>query len=222
MLIEQSCGADIRCGDFSDVLSDIARGSVSLILTDPPYSKEHLELWERLSEFAADKLRPGGFLVAYSGQFYLPLVISALCNHLQYIWTISLIGRGPKTQVHARRVNSNWKPIMVFCKPPYQPSIWMEDVIHGEGPEKDHHDWQQSTSEAIRLIESFSVPGDLVVDPFIGSGTNGVAALSLGRDFIGCDKDPIAVRTAMGRVENEMQTDGNGTHPTQISDSTVP
>lgn len=46
--------------------------------------------------------------------------------------------------------------------------------------------------EAIPLdhIESWSNPGDLVFDPFLGSGTTGVAALQSGRRFIGIERDP--------------------------------
>lgn len=39
-----------------------------------------------------------------------------------------------------------------------------------------------------RFVETHSNPGDLVVDPFCGWGTTGVAALQLGRDFRGCER----------------------------------
>ena len=39
------------------------------------------------------------------------------------------------------------------------------------------------------LIEKHSNPGDTVLDCFAGSCTTGVAALELGRDFIGCELD---------------------------------
>lgn len=47
-----------------------------------------------------------------------------------------------------------------------------------------------------RLVMTHSDPGDLVVDPFAGLGTTGVAALSSGRRFLGCDTDPAAVTIA--------------------------
>jgi site-specific DNA-methyltransferase (adenine-specific) len=48
------------------------------------------------------------------------------------------------------------------------------------------------------LVRQSSAPGDLVVDPFAGSGTFGVAAVHAGRDFRGCDIGKEAVRLARG------------------------
>lgn len=198
---------DIRCGDFTRALADIEPESVALILTDPPYSSDHMHLWEQLSAFGAEKLKRGGLLLTYSGQFYLPDVMAALGEHLEYVWTISVVGRGPKTLVHARKVYSRWKPVLVYCKPPFQRVAWMDDLFNGDGPEKSEHNWQQSLPEALHFVETFSSPGDIVVDPFLGSGTNAVACLRLGRSFVGCDNDPTAAKKSMQRIELETQDD---------------
>ena len=50
------------------------------------------------------------------------------------------------------------------------------------------------------LINQSSEVGQLVADPFMGSGSAGVAALKLGRRFIGTDLNPEAVRLAAGRL----------------------
>ena len=50
------------------------------------------------------------------------------------------------------------------------------------------------------LIRQSSTPGDLVVDPFMGSGSVGVAAVNLGRDFCGCDISPEAQAMADERL----------------------
>jgi site-specific DNA-methyltransferase (adenine-specific) len=50
------------------------------------------------------------------------------------------------------------------------------------------------------LIEQSSQPGDTVVDPFMGSGSVGVAALRLGRRFLGNDLNPEAVQIAATRL----------------------
>lgn len=42
-----------------------------------------------------------------------------------------------------------------------------------------------------RLVETHSNPGDTIVDFFAGTGATGKAALELGRNFIGCDIDPL-------------------------------
>jgi site-specific DNA-methyltransferase (adenine-specific) len=50
------------------------------------------------------------------------------------------------------------------------------------------------------LISQSSEPGDLVVDPFMGSASVGEAALKLGRRFAGCDLKPSAVELARKRL----------------------
>lgn len=57
-----------------------------------------------------------------------------------------------------------------------------------------------------RLIQLFSFPGDLVSDPFLGSGTTAVAALKLGRRFCGSDIDPECVRLSQARVAREVSS----------------
>ena len=63
------------------------------------------------------------------------------------------------------------------------------------------------------LIRRFKVkPGGLVCDPFLGGGTNAVAANALGFDFIGCDTEEEAIKTSNERlstVQREMTLDSN-------------
>jgi site-specific DNA-methyltransferase (adenine-specific) len=51
------------------------------------------------------------------------------------------------------------------------------------------------------LIRQSSQPGDLVIDPFMGSGSVGVATLRLGRRFAGNDLNPEAVRITEERLK---------------------
>ena len=51
-------------------------------------------------------------------------------------------------------------------------------------------------------ILSWSNPGDLALDPFMGSGTTGVACKKLGRDFIGIELDPEYFQIASDRIKN--------------------
>jgi site-specific DNA-methyltransferase (adenine-specific) len=53
-------------------------------------------------------------------------------------------------------------------------------------------------------ISSWSNEGDLVLDPFCGSGTTGVAAKELGRDFIGIDINPKYIEISQRRIDNTM------------------
>ena len=51
-----------------------------------------------------------------------------------------------------------------------------------------------------RIIKASSNEGDIVLDPFCGSGTTCVAANNLGRYYIGIDQNPDAIRIAEGRL----------------------
>ena len=52
------------------------------------------------------------------------------------------------------------------------------------------------------LIRLTTQPGDIVLDPFTGSGTTGVAALAEGRRFIGVERDPAFAAIARARMEH--------------------
>jgi modification methylase len=51
-----------------------------------------------------------------------------------------------------------------------------------------------------RIVMAASKPGDVVLDPFFGSGTTGAVAKKLGRRFIGCERDPDYIAAATARI----------------------
>lgn len=55
---------------------------------------------------------------------------------------------------------------------------------------------------ASRLVEGCTEPGALVLDPFTGSGTTGIAAVQSGRRFVGCEIDPQYFDIACRRIED--------------------
>ncbi len=59
-----------------------------------------------------------------------------------------------------------------------------------------------------RLMELYTYVGDLVVDPFAGSGSTLVAAVRCGRDAVGYDLDPAYVELASARVAGEVEEGG--------------
>jgi site-specific DNA-methyltransferase (adenine-specific) len=62
------------------------------------------------------------------------------------------------------------------------------------------HTTQKPEALMEALIRDFTDPGDLILDPFAGSGTTGVAAIRLGRRFIGWEKDPKYHAIALKRL----------------------
>lgn len=76
--------------------------------------------------------------------------------------------------------------------------------VHGvcRGVERSDHPTQKPLSLMREIVEDFTDPGDVVIDPFAGSGSTGVACLQLGRRFVGFEKNPdyyaIATRRLTG------------------------
>lgn len=64
------------------------------------------------------------------------------------------------------------------------------------------HPTEKPLSLMRELIQLFTNPGDVIFDPFMGSGTTGVAALECGRRFIGAEKDEGYFETAVKRMED--------------------
>jgi DNA modification methylase len=189
--------------EHSDVRSLVVDdGSVDLVFSDPPYDKESLKEWEALGEFASKALKPGGYMIAYTGLMYLPDVLAAVTLHLPYCWSIAVIHSGNTWPLnYQRNVTNRCKLIVTFRKPPSASRRPNPDVLIGNGKEKDFHEWQQAVEEAETLISWFTEEGDLVCDPMCGSGTSAVASLRMGRRYIGCDRDPSAVSVAQDRAK---------------------
>ena len=176
---------DIRRGDFKKVLSDVY--DIDAIITDPPYPAEYLDCFSDLSLYASEHLKKSGWLVVYSGQYNLPEVIKRLSLHMTYVWTFCLYHVGKKQLVNGVNIMCGWKPVLVFSKGQKKMRFSVYDVIESEQSEKHSHEWQQSESGVFRLVEAFSEPGQLVVDPFSGAGTFCKVAVENGRRAIGAE-----------------------------------
>jgi hypothetical protein len=211
---------DLRVGDFREILADIPDGSVDAIITDPPYPAEFLPLYGRrngheddglpefqedgLAEIAGRILKPGGICAVMVGQSYLPEIFERMTHNsgLTYHWTLAyLTPGGQAVQVWQRKVNTFWKPILVFTKGEYT-GDWFGDVAKSAVNDNDKrfHEWGQSESGMVDLINRLTKPGELIVDPFLGAGTTGVAAIATARRFIGCDIDAAHVTAADVRI----------------------
>ena len=176
--------------------------SVDVIITDPPYPYEYLSTYVDLSEFADYALKPGGSLLALAGQSYLPQVMQCLQSSLEYHWTLAyLTPGGQSAQLWQRKVNTFWKPLLWFTKGAYTGN-WVGDVCKSNvnDNDKNHHHWGQSESGIADIIERFSLPGQIICDPFVGGGTTAVVAAGMKRYFVGCDIDAACVEKTNQRL----------------------
>ncbi len=84
-------------------------------------------------------------------------------------------------------------------------SDWLLPICTGAERLKDAegrktHPTQKPEALLARIILAASNPGDLVLDPFFGSGTTGAVAKRLRRDYLGLERDPGYVAAAQARI----------------------
>jgi site-specific DNA-methyltransferase (adenine-specific) len=198
----------LRHGDFFEKYTEIPAESIDCVITDPPYVAEWAHNYDAFAESAAYVLKPSGYLVTYMGQMHVFELHAALIRAgFVYYWPIALIQTAPnKKLLQVRNVVCDYKPILVMQKPPYsRGKTVFHDVIVGGGREKDAHEWQQGEEELRPLFEAFTNPGDLVLDPFMGSGTTLAMAKKLNRRAIGYDIVPENVDVVKGRIATVLE-----------------
>jgi site-specific DNA-methyltransferase (adenine-specific) len=201
---------DGRCelihADIENAARFIADASVDFIITDPPYPREYLPLYETLAKESARILKPGGSLLVMIGQSYLPEILALMAPHIRYHWTLAyLTPGGQSVQLWQRKVNTFWKPVVWLVNGEYSGN-WIGDVCKSSTNDNDKrfHDWGQSESGMADLIERLTYPEQVICDPFLGGGTTGAVAVRLGRRFIGMDISEEAIATARQRIAERL------------------
>jgi DNA modification methylase len=113
-----------------------------------------------------------------------PVPLNSKNNYLTNSREIAILGiKGGKPTFHSEYDNGVYKyPI----------------PNHG----KRYHPTQKPLELFSKLIEKHSNKNDLIVDPFLGSGTTAIASLQLGRKFTGCDMDNKYIKIAKRRIKN--------------------
>jgi len=134
----------------------------------------------------------------------------------------------PSTTDAFQAAGATWRGIVPWLKPAGRPSgpgrfrngaeyaVWgsngdmppREEVGYLPGyhvesiRQKDKHHVTGKPTELMRTIVRVCPPGGVILDPFAGSGTTGVAALLEGRDFIGIEMDGVNCEIARCRMED--------------------
>jgi adenine-specific DNA-methyltransferase len=69
----------------------------------------------------------------------------------------------------------------------------LQGIWSGTGKDKQYHAWGQDASTARYYIDCFTLPGQVVLEPFVGGGTTPFVCMQLERHFIGFE---VNVKTA--------------------------
>lgn len=132
----------------------------------------------------------------------------------RYIRTGIWVKPNAMPQVSGDRPGMGYEPCTIAHAPGRKrwnggglPAVWHHNAENSQSSDRKElqHPCPKPLSLMLELVQQFTDPGDLVLDPFSGSGTTGVACLRLGRRFIGIDKDPQYVSTSRDRLAAEDQ-----------------
>lgn len=185
--------------DISNIVLD--DDSIDMIFTDPPYHDEYLPLYSKLAILAMKVLKPGAYCMAYIGKMFLPEIIDSMRGAgLEYIWQFIVFHPFSQSRITKHHIFENYRPILVFRKPG-ETNIreWVQDVVRGTR-DKDAHDWQQDEDAPRQYIAAYTLPTEIVLDPFVGGGTTTAVCKAIGRHYIGFDKQEDAVRVSIERT----------------------
>ena len=99
----------------------------------------------------------------------------------------------------------NYQAMKAFNDDVQMRSDWLLPICTGAERLKDEagkklHPTQKPESLLHRVILASSKPGDVILDPFFGTGTTGAVARRLGRRFIGIERDPAYAEAALRRI----------------------
>jgi site-specific DNA-methyltransferase (adenine-specific) len=195
----------IYLGDANIIMADIPDHTVDIIFTDPPYPKETwLQAYQALCNHAPRILKPSGWLISYSGHYNLDKVMRMFGDAgLIYYWLDIQLNEGPSAMVFARNVICGYKPILIYQNPPLKINeMGFYDVIRSQA-QKSEHIWQQSLDDVLFILRRFTKPGQLLVEPFCGSGTTLSGAKQCGLRWIACEIDPHTHQIAINRQIRE-------------------
>lgn len=220
MKTEQIGSATLYLADCREMWA--ALPEVDVIITDPPYGeKTHKGARGRgattggghvLVDFAS--ITPEAFTELASAWIAKARRwVVASCDFRHYanaeaaglpaircgVW----VKNDPAPQFSGDRPASGWEAIGIFHREGKKrwngggrPAVWRTN-IEKNGNE---HPTQKPVTLLSELVAAFSDPGETVLDPFMGSGTTGVACVGLGRRFIGVEINPKHFDTACRRI----------------------
>ena len=191
----------ILSGDCTEVLEGLPEACIDLVVTDPPYLVRYRDRSGR-TLYNDDRsdwvfpvfreihrvLRPHTFCISFYGWSHVDTFMCAWkeagfrpVGHL--VWPKNYASR--TGFVHYRHEQAF---LLAKGRPPC-PERTLSDVQRWTYSGNRHHPTEKAVSIIEPLIETFSWPGDIVLDPFLGSGTTALAARRCGRHYIGIEKD---------------------------------
>ncbi len=189
----------LHTGDFAETLAKVKPGTADLLVTDPEWGPSFTR-YDELSRGVAQALKPGGIAAIMIGQEFLPHLLDGFRDVLAYRWTVCALRTNRQVQDWASGHMTGWLPVVIFTRGRPKVQRFESDVIGQHARKGTHGEYEKETEIPLELIRRYSHAGDLVVDPFCGLGSTGVAALRLARRFVGADLDGKRVKATAARL----------------------
>ena len=190
-------------------LKALPNKSIDLILTDPPYGKKadkgtngfgaaknrrYAGGWDGMippPELFNEMFRVAKNLIIFGGNYFGHLLPPSNC------W----IFWDKKGDVAFQNPFADGELIYTTFKKPVKRIVFKQQGFITDSKDKRYHPTQKPTELVQQLIEMFSEPGQLICDPFLGSGTTAVAAVNSVRHYIGYEIDPGYFQICCDRLD---------------------
>jgi site-specific DNA-methyltransferase (adenine-specific) len=200
----------LYCSDIRTGLDFIENESIDWIITDPPYEKAAIPLYEDLARLSARVLKPGGCLVVLCGKYWLDRVMIELAKHLDYhsMCVYSTPKQSPR--LHQLKTTPAWKPLLWYRKKGDKyDGRYIYDWVRVPyiADDRELHPHIQSLGAFLEIVEVFTEKQQIILDPFCGSGTTAIAGLLKRRRVIACDINMTHIETTQKRIFEETGLD---------------
>ena len=181
-------------GDCLELMKSIPDKSVDAVITDPPYPDYYANEYlyrDGLIDFLKEiNVRQ---LVFWSAKVNFPLDYTAI-----HIWD-KKVGCGSEYErIFERGGSESYKMFRHYLINSTVAAKFTGDIFTG-------HKSQKPIKLIKDLITTFTNDDDVILDPFMGSGTTGVACVQTGRNFIGIEIDPGYFKIAEKRIKDAQQ-----------------
>jgi len=194
----------LKRGDCREIIPILPDNSIDCLITDPPWDVEYdsqfnSESWtlndtKTVLELLKPKLVPGSLCWLFcASKHLLSGAMYRILRDLDYavkdqfsIWYKPRVAHASQPYL---TIKQDYEPIICFSRGAPKPFINpLYAVIEAKPPAQKLHPAQKPPEVIEYLIEASTVEGELVCDPFAGSGASLVAALRLGRRALGIEK----------------------------------
>jgi site-specific DNA-methyltransferase (adenine-specific) len=182
-------------GDCLDILPTLEAGSIDAIVTDPPYGVDFRgQSWDAFIPAWLNEARRVAKVVVFTTA---PLT---MWDYPKPDWVNCWYREASNSRAVSGGFN-HWSPILVYGKVKFPvDSIKLHAIQHAY-PRGFPHPSPKPEALLRWLVRIVAPVGGTVLDPFMGSGTTGVACQMEGRSFVGIELDPGYFEIAKRRIE---------------------